>query len=595
MTSFKLRLGWVHVSAVILMLTAVAVVLACSPVERLHTDPSRWMYEAVRISVGDIPYRDFTWQYFPAGIYLLGFWVSIIGNTLADFKAFTLATSALIVALMWVILACGSQSILSAGIITVVAAALTSLTFHERLFSLNLYTPAMTVGLIGVLVATIGFQRFAQRRDAVNLFVAAIGGTLAALSKVDFALYVITISLTVVMFGHFDKPKWPMLAWVTYYVIPLVLLTTSIILLVALQAGFRLMMYGLSGYGVAKSELYSLTHLSPDRYIDFILALIYLILGVALAFKLFSPEVYSQVMLRQRTVAWLGDWAGSLIVLLVLLLTIVFIGVNSSYLAFILRSLVGNAAWIAAGFLPAAFVLRYFGRGINPITAEAWTAILLATAVLTTSSRSMLWGSRHHSTQIFSGTCLIGYFIAVVAATRSRLIGSTINVGICLSGLLLSAATLRALHHRPWVTLHTERGDVRILPWIGLPLQQTLAWLKLNTSPSTYIVSAPYGTALNYLALRQSPLRQTQFSRMDDLPVDMREGDLQVFHNTSNLVIISQLEPESFVGPELSEAWSRAENPDLWAQIDRDFVLVARFEDVAVTYVVRERISFPPQ
>jgi hypothetical protein len=553
------------------------------------------MYEAVRISVGDIPYRDFTWQYFPAGIYLLGFWVSIIGNTLADFKAFTLATSALIVALMWVILACGSQSILSAGIITVVAAALTSLTFHERLFSLNLYTPAMTVGLIGVLVATIGFQRFAQRRDAVNLFVAAIGGTLAALSKVEFALYVVTISLTVVMFGHFDKPKWPMLAWVTYYVIPLVLLTTSIILLVGLQAGFRLMMYGLSGYGVAKSELYSLTHLSPDRYIDFILALIYLILGVALAFKLFSPEVYSQVMLRQRTVAWLGDWAGSLIVLLVLLLTIVFIGVNRSYLAFILRSLVGNAAWIAAGFLPAAFVLRYFGRGINPITAEAWTAILLATAVLTTSSRSMLWGSRHHATQIFSGTCLIGYFIAVVAATRSRLIGSTINVGICLSGLLLSAATLRALHHRPWVTLHTERGDVRILPWIGPPLQQTLAWLKLNTSPSTYIVSAPYGTALNYLALRQSPLRQTQFSRMDDLPVDMREGDLQVFHNTSNLVIISQLEPESFVGPELSEAWSRAENPDLWAQIDRDFVLVARFEDVAVTYVVRERISFPPQ
>lgn len=235
--------------------------------------------------------------------------------------------------------------------------------------------------------------------------------------------------------------------------------------------------------------------------------------------------------------------------------------------------------------MPCAFFLLRNRRNQARITTEAWTAILLTTIVGAAYVRALLWGSHHHTAPIFAGSCLISYLVFKIAVPGLKW-SEPISGWLSAIGIAFAAAALWHVEAKPRATLHTTKGDIRVLAHVAAPLQETLTWIETNTDRSTQIVSAPYSAGLNYLADRRSPLRQTQFTRMN-LPTNMREQDVAVFDSVRNLIVVSQIEASIEM---LTEARSRFDNPELWERIDRGFIVAVHFGDGAIEYIIRTRV-----
>lgn len=69
-----------------------------------HLDISRHLYEAELFASGQIAYRDFTWQYPPLGLFLLGGWFKIFGAGFVQASYFFSLVSILIVGALYSLL-----------------------------------------------------------------------------------------------------------------------------------------------------------------------------------------------------------------------------------------------------------------------------------------------------------------------------------------------------------------------------------------------------------------------------------------------------------------------------------------------------------
>src|SRR5258706_658186 len=158
--------------------------------ELLWGDPVHWLHEVSRVSTGELPYRDYSFQYPPFTAFFFGWIFRLFGSTFAN---------ASILVNFWsfsVVLLCYSLTrfLMPAGLrfpvcFLLVCVCATSLT-NFNLFSYRIYTPALETGAAGALMSLLGMLRVLRNRgsSALNLAIISAGSGIALLSKPEFAI-----------------------------------------------------------------------------------------------------------------------------------------------------------------------------------------------------------------------------------------------------------------------------------------------------------------------------------------------------------------------------------------------------------------------
>ena len=158
--------------------------------ELLWGDPVHWLHEVSRVAAGELPYRDFSFQYPPFTAFFYGWMFRWFGATF---------TTASVLVNLWsfaVVLLCYAVTrfllparLRLAACFLLVCVCVTSLT-NFNLFSYRIYSPALVTGAAGALLSLLGMLRILRNQGTSisNLAMIAVGSGIAFLSKPEFAL-----------------------------------------------------------------------------------------------------------------------------------------------------------------------------------------------------------------------------------------------------------------------------------------------------------------------------------------------------------------------------------------------------------------------
>ncbi len=214
--------------------------------ELLWGDPVHWLHEVSRVAAGELPYRDFSFQYPPFTAFFFGWAFRWFGATFATASVLVNFWSFTVVLLCYTL----TRFLLPAGLrlavcFLLVCVCVTSLT-NFNLFSYRIYSPALATGAAGALLSLLGMLRVLRNPGTSNASLAmiAVGSGIAFLSKPEFAL---ANGCALVLFTILHRRLWWNLSMLAFSILPAAALYGWL----ARGVGLRNLAAGISGYGLA--------------------------------------------------------------------------------------------------------------------------------------------------------------------------------------------------------------------------------------------------------------------------------------------------------------------------------------------------------
>jgi hypothetical protein len=180
--------------------------------DTLWGDQGRSLFEVYRASQGEWPYRDFSLQYPPLGLLALAGFMKLFGPTFQAAQIGYDAISLAIVVLYW-ILARHLFGPLKGWIVAFCFVLMTGAFAPTlTLFNLNVYTPALLVGLVGILLLLIVLLGCLERGaiDPQRYLLVSLASTICVLSKPEFAAAAIAALAVFVLVGPW---RWAGGSW----------------------------------------------------------------------------------------------------------------------------------------------------------------------------------------------------------------------------------------------------------------------------------------------------------------------------------------------------------------------------------------------
>lgn len=180
-------------AAGLIIFCVVLCALRWGKLETLWGDSARWMFEAYRTGVGEVPYRDFTWQYPPLPILLSGAALSVVGPKFAVLQGLLDIASVSLVLLTWDTARRFVPDLLALSAAVVLACGGVANAANFALFSLQIYTPAILLGAIGLLLVIREMADYlaAGSMTRTRLGWTVLGSTIGLLSKPEFIVGVL--------------------------------------------------------------------------------------------------------------------------------------------------------------------------------------------------------------------------------------------------------------------------------------------------------------------------------------------------------------------------------------------------------------------
>ena len=213
--------------------------------ELLWGDPVHWLHEVSRVAAGELPYRDYSFQYPPFTAFFFGWAFRWFGATFANASILVNFWSFSLVLLCYAL----ARFLLPAALrfpvcFLLVCVGATSLT-NLNLFSYRIYTPALETGASGALLSLLGMLRVLRNRGAnrVSLAMIVAGSAVAFLSKPEFAL---ANACALVLFALLHRRFWWDLKMLAISILP----AAALYAWLARVVGWRNLMAGISGYGL---------------------------------------------------------------------------------------------------------------------------------------------------------------------------------------------------------------------------------------------------------------------------------------------------------------------------------------------------------
>ncbi len=219
-------------------------------------DPGRWLGEAYRLSLGEVPYRDFSWQYPPLSIYIYGWAFRVLGASYGTASLVGAVLSTVTVLLSYAVARrfVGRPLALAAVLVFATAGAFNFKNF--ALFGLRIYSPAILVGYTGLLALVLGIDGVVRDRAwrLPHVLLVLIGTFVCLSAKPEFALSAM-LALTVALAVRVAAAPSPergrvaarsLLLGTGFLVPPLAFYGW-----VVAQVGLPALIEGIAGYGMA--------------------------------------------------------------------------------------------------------------------------------------------------------------------------------------------------------------------------------------------------------------------------------------------------------------------------------------------------------
>lgn len=176
-------------------------------------DWGRWHHEIDRFVNGEMPYKDFTWQYPPLSLFLLGFIAKLFGSNYYIMHLSTVIVTGFVTILAWLIIRETIQindinpySILIPISIGSVLAGYASSSYGGSTFSSGYYAPAIPLGIMFSLLLLYGVIRVFISPSKTWFFILGLASSGCYLTKQDFWLFSLSMGLLLIII-YFYKIK----------------------------------------------------------------------------------------------------------------------------------------------------------------------------------------------------------------------------------------------------------------------------------------------------------------------------------------------------------------------------------------------------
>jgi len=219
----------------------------------LGADSGRGLFEAYRLSQGEMPYRDFTLQYPPLSTWLLGLAFRSLGSTFMTAQIVFDVLGVLITFLTWHL----ARKLLPESLALAATAALILQGANQYIFfSLSIYSHAPLTGMIGILLLLCGVVDYLKNDGPwkpIQIVQVGFGSLISLLSKPEFIFgTIVCIGVLAIVdrqqnFYNKSRKSWLyQYVWVAMLAIVPAML---IYILIANLAGLNNLLAGLTGYG----------------------------------------------------------------------------------------------------------------------------------------------------------------------------------------------------------------------------------------------------------------------------------------------------------------------------------------------------------
>ena len=541
--------------ALLLLLCAVFMWLRWKKLdELLWGDPVHWLHEASRVARGELPYRDFSYQYPPLAVFYFGWGFRLFGTTFTAAQILIDFWSVAVVLLSYFLMTFLLPRALHLPVcFLLVSVCATSLT-NFNLFSYRIYTPALEMGAAGALLLALGILRHLRQMQpaGVNRAMIAAGSAISLLSKPEYALAACAALLAFVFVGRrFGFTGKPGLKLLVGSVLPAAVLYAWLAFIV----GPRNLIAGVSGYGLA-------TFACPWWPTGVGIFGVCAALGEAL-----MVAALVSLPWRDRFAARLGAAYRRLCVLAVPG-AIVF----AAYVCYLnrvaltsgrpaiekIKLMLPSVVWTAPMLLPVMWVViaLFFYlilRSFSEARESTGELLVILTFPVIMSIRT-LFGSTQSVYPDIAAACypfllILGPYLLwrFLSSVPAQGVTPAIPAAAIVSCLVLAYGAARIIGGASLLTGHnyrsleTEAGTVKIADHI--PGVDIYHYVISHTSPSDYVLELPYGGGVNFASGRRNPAFDTQLFGMAMPPV-YRQLDLQRIRERRPKLVIAEDSPE---------------------------------------------------
>ncbi len=513
------------------VLCALFSALRWGKLDRLWGDSDRWMFEVYRTANSEIPYLDFAWQYPPLAIYLGAAFLLVGGAKFATLQVFVDLLSTLIVFLSTDTARrfLPGRLPLAVGILTACVGA--SNTGNFALFSLQIYTPALLTGIIGLLLLIRAYADYLDSGvwDRSLVSWAAAGAFIALLSKPEFIVGTIGAVAAGFVAG---RDRWYR-GWTGYLrehglLLPALFVPTAMVYgALGLVAGFANLLEGVGGYGIARLTcpwwptglglFGGLASLCFGGLIAGVLSLLryraawekhgrtYLLMLAGAILSAGLLALYLPNAIRESPVLQGGTTPFRLVAFALsagnLLLPVMWIGIVW-------------AVWLAVA--SALRVGTALPRGSSRLALLLFPALLI-------SLRGLFGGTMSQLTSVSAAAypllfIVAGHLLLVLFKWLDSEPADSMRRVSLVSAILLGYAAIRLAGavstevRTPYSTLSTEAGLIR-LQEAGIS-SDVYAYVLAHTKPGEPILDVANGGGVNFAAHRSSPIFSTQFTAL---------------------------------------------------------------------------------
>ncbi|TAK86024.1 MAG: hypothetical protein EPO20_09530 [Betaproteobacteria bacterium] len=219
-------------------------------------DVARWLAEAYRVSLGEAPYRDFSWQFPPLAAYFYGWAFSAFGATYGTASLLGAILSTADVLLTYAVARRFLDRPLAVAAVVLFATAGGFNFKNFALFGLRIYSPAMLLGYGGVLALVLGLDGFVRARawSLRDVLLVVLGTFICLSAKPEFAISAvvglgIAFALDIAATPSRERSRVAVRSLIvaTAFVAPAIAFYGW----VAAQAGFPALLEGVMGYGIS--------------------------------------------------------------------------------------------------------------------------------------------------------------------------------------------------------------------------------------------------------------------------------------------------------------------------------------------------------
>jgi energy-converting hydrogenase Eha subunit E len=536
----------------ILALCVVIAALRWVKMESLYNvDPSMWLFQVQRFARGEAPYRDFSWNYPPLSILVLGWLARAFGPTFAVIQTAVDVLSLIVVLLgYWLVRYCLPRVLHLITIVAVVAVCSTTAT-KFGLFCFETYSPSLLFAAVGLLLLLLGGLRQIQRPGlrrpdfilmAAGTFIAAASKPEALVAAVGGVLVLAALGRTATFAGQ------PGGRWMRYYVAVLAggLVPAMVLYLaVVMWVGLAPLKWGLSGYGLASyscpwwpTGLGVFGGAAATGEAVFIAA--------ALLWGFRRKLLPNHQRLARRL------WACALPGLLIFLGYVWFLcrdvwkpGVplgqrveqvarSVIWTSPVLLPVMWSSIWVCLICLIRFRTLSLAGRRVSfflSIPVMMSVRSLFGTTLFPYTEVSAMC----YPFFVVAAPCLLWLLLCLVERSHWK----TVLIAGALGGyslLRLAGAYPSMFSNARYYSLSTEAGIVRLSD--GGVSAQIYRYIVENTKPSDVVLDLPYGGGFNFASGRPGATFTSQFRQLR-MPVEYQQRDLDQVINRKPRVVIA--------------------------------------------------------